>query len=306
MIKMLKEEAVEHGDKLQLIPIERLLNLHHELQAFEENEELNGFQKWIINDLYKFDVPEVGFTIKSIILIALPHPSHAKIEFISRGEEYNFVSLVMPDFDRTEKYLKDFLAIKNYHIEEAPNIPMKRLAAQSGLAAYGKNNICYIEGMGSMFSFAAYFTDITCKEKEDDWSSMRHTDACANCLICQNNCPTGAIRADRFLIDNEKCLSFFNEGPGDFPDWLPTSAHHSLYDCLKCQMKCPMNKDYVNHMIGPIKFDENETDMLLTGNPYENFSPELKDKAKLLGFDKWLPAIPRNLKTLIKLSNEND
>ena len=36
---------------------------------------------------------------------------------------------------------------------------MKLAAVRSGLAQYGRNNICYVEGMGSFFSFHAYLTD---------------------------------------------------------------------------------------------------------------------------------------------------
>jgi len=48
--------------------------LKAELEVFSKTEELNGFQKWIISDLYKFDVPAADFTIRSILIIAIPHP----------------------------------------------------------------------------------------------------------------------------------------------------------------------------------------------------------------------------------------
>jgi epoxyqueuosine reductase len=300
MINKLKQEAAKHGDKLQLISINRLQSIQHEIESFKEHEELNGFQKWIITDLYKFTVPKVEFVIKSILLVALPHPTYARVNFNQHGKEYNFISLVMPDFDNTKHYIEDFLSSRNHYIITAPNLPMKRLAAQSGMAVYGRNNICYIEGMGSDFSFEAYYCDIECDN--DNWTSVCQADICRKCRVCQDNCPTGAIRADRFLIDNEKCLSFFNESPGEFPEWLPVSAHHSLYDCLRCQIKCPMNNEYVDDHTVPISFSEEETDMILTGKPYDAFSPLLKEKAKILGFDKWLPAIPRNLRTLIEQS----
>jgi epoxyqueuosine reductase len=301
MIELLRQEALEHGDKLQIIPIDRLPSIKKEIEAFREQEDLNGFQKWIVNNLYTFDVPTAGFTTRSIILIAIPHPAYAQVEFTRQGKKYSLVSLVMSDLDNAEKYLSDFLAPKDYHIKSAPNLPLKRLAVKSGLAVYGRNNICYIEEMGSFFSFAAYYSDIPCDNAE--WAEMRTADPCTHCRACFNNCPTGAIRDDRFLIDNERCLSYFNESAGDFPEWLPISVHHCLYDCLKCQIGCPMNKEYVNHVIGPIEFSENETDMLLSGSPFDTFSLDLKQKSITLGLHQWLDAIPRNLKILLESSD---
>lgn len=303
MYELLKQAALMHDVKLELIPIKRLESLKKEIDSFKEHEELNNFQKWIVNNLYEFDVPTLDFTIRSIVLIAILHPLYAKVELEWQGKKYHCVSLVMSDFDNTEKYLTDFVVSKNYHIKSAPNLPMKRLAAHSGLAVYGRNNICYIEGMGSSFSFNAYFSDIP--RENDSWTKLNLPDACTNCRACINNCPTGAISLDRFLINNEKCLSYLNESSEEFPDWLPKSAHHSIYDCIKCQITCPMNKNHVNNIIGPIKFSEDETDILLSGKSFETYPPALKQKAKLLGLYQWPSGISKNLKMLFSLSDNN-
>ena len=305
MIEALKQEALLHGDKLHVLPIKHLQTIKNEIDLFKANEYLNGFHEWIIQNLYCFDVPEVDFNIKSIILVAVPHPTYAKLEFERQGMRYNSLGIVMSDFENTGRYLSDFLVPKNYHIEPVYNIPMKRMAAQCGLAVYGRNNICYVEDMGSNFSFAAYFSDVPCED--DTWNKMSFAEACTDCRACINNCPTGAIRSDRFLIDNDRCLSCLNEGVEEFPEWLPKSAHHCLYDCLKCQLICPMNKGYISNFMSPIKFDEKETDMLLEGVPFNEYSDELKMKAKILGMAEWpdiTKAIPRNLRVLFELCEE--
>lgn len=301
MVNLLKQEAFIHGDKLQILPINCLQKLKSEIDFFKKNEALNGFQEWIVNDLYNFEVPNAEFNIKSIIIVAVPHPSYARVEFIRKGKKYNFISLIISDFSNTKKYLNDFLTQKGYNIKPAVNLPLKRLATQSGLAVYGRNNICYVEGMGSFFSFDAYYSDMPCDS--DNWTGMGHADLCANCNVCLNNCPTGAIREERFLIDNERCLSYFNENAGEFPEWMPLSVHHCLYDCLKCQFNCPMNKEYVNNVMELIKFSEDETDMLLSGSSFDTFPASLRQKSKILSLDKWLDAIPRNLKILFELSD---
>jgi epoxyqueuosine reductase len=302
MIDALQQWAELHGDKLQPIPIGRLQDIKAELEVFSQTQELNGFQKWIISDLYKFDLPAADFTIRSILIVAIPHPFYANVEFTWHAKKYNTVCLVMSDFEQTEKDLKDFLAAQDYHILPAPGIPLKRMAVKSGLAVYGRNNITYVEGLGSLYSFASYFSDIESDNAE--WLELRMAERCTHCWACFKNCPTGAIRKDRFIIDNERCLSNLNESPGEFPEWLAKSAHHCVYDCLKCQIICPMDRAYLTHVIGPIQFSEDETELLLSGGPLAAYPPALRQKSKLLGLEPWIDNIPRNLKVLFELSDQ--
>ena len=75
MIKTLINSALVNGEKATLIPINRLQNVRNEIERFgQNNNELNDFQKWIVNDMYKFDIPNTEFSVRSILLIAIPHP----------------------------------------------------------------------------------------------------------------------------------------------------------------------------------------------------------------------------------------
>ena len=98
---------------------------------------------------------------------------------------------------------------------------------------------------------------------------------CSSCAVCMKNCPTGA-------------------------KWLPKSAHNCLYDCLLCQKICPQNKDYINNIIGPIEFDEAETEALLSGKSIKELPNALKKKVVFLGMDQWFSAIPRNIMVLME------
>jgi epoxyqueuosine reductase len=289
------------AEKYKIIPINRLRKLKDEINNFKKNNELNNFQKWIVNDLIRFDIPQVDFSVKSIILIAIPHPFYAEVVFTKNKIKYNCMSLVMSDFDKTEEVLKRQLSTQKYNSISAPNLPLKRLAVQSGLAVYGRNNICYIEGMGSNFSFAAYYSDMP--GNDHYWAEVTMAPACADCRACLRNCPTGAIRKIKFLIDNERCLSYWNESSEPFPAWMPKSAHHSVYDCIKCQVICPMNKDQIKNTVGPIHFTESETDMLLSGLRYEKQPASLKQKVKYLGLHQWPDGISKNMKTLFELND---
>jgi epoxyqueuosine reductase len=301
MIESLKREAATGGDQLQVLSIQRLGSVRVELDAFKEKEDLNGFQKWIVEGMYDLRLPEAPFPVRSILLLAIPHPSYAKVEFTKKGKKHVFQSLVMSDFQRSEERLTELVTARGYRLMKTPTLPLKRLAVQSGLAVYGKNNITYVEGMGSFFSLAAFYSDLPCEA--DGWAAARVADRCADCAICQRICPTGAIRGDRFLIDNERCLSFLNERSDDFPEWLPRSVHHCLYDCLRCQMGCPMNRAHVDNVAPPLAFDEEETELLLAGAPRASYPAAMERKSKLLGLDQWPDGIPRNLRVLFELSD---
>ena len=297
---LLKAEAARHGDRLQVIPFCRIVDLKNDIDSFARSEELNGFQKWIVGSLYTYEAPALDFNVESVILAALHHPFYADVIFSWNGRKHSTKSLVRSDFDRVDKYLKAFLEGCGYHAEKASNLPLKRLGVQSGLSEYGRNNITYINGMGSNFSLTAYFSDMPCEK--DTWRHAVTADRCRNCSICINSCPTGAIRKDRFLIDNQKCLSAMNEMPGDFPEWLPLTVHHTCYDCLRCQEKCPMNIGHTVKMDNCIKFSEQETGMLLEGRPIEDFPEDARQKIFMLGLDEWYAAIPRNIRALIQIS----
>lgn len=303
MNELLKAEAVKHGDRLQVVPYRRVSDLKNDIESFALNEELNDFQKWIVNCLYSYEAPDMGFNTESVIIMALSHPFYADVIFKKNGSKYWVKCLVRPDFDRADKYLKTFLDDFGYHAERASNLPLKRLGVQSGLSEYGRNNITYIDGLGSNFSLAAYFSDMPCEE--DIWRSAVTSEKCGNCRACINNCPTGAIRKERFLIDNQKCLSAMNETPGDFPEWLPATVHHTCYDCLRCQEKCPMNIGHTEKMDGRFEFSEQETAMLLEGRPIEDFPKNARQKIFKLGLDEWYSAIPRNIRLLMQISEGN-
>lgn len=53
-------------------------------------------------------------------------------------------------------------------------LPLKSLAAHSGLAVYGRNNICYVPGMGSFLELVGLYSDLPCSE--DTWQEARTID----------------------------------------------------------------------------------------------------------------------------------
>jgi epoxyqueuosine reductase len=202
----------------------------------------------------------------------------------------------MSDFASAEASLRAALPAPA-RLERAERLPLKRLAVRCGLARYGRNNVSYIDGMGSNFSYMAFFSDRSCGEGE--WGEAAVAAACSSCGRCAAACPTGAIRGDRFLIDNERCLSALNESGSPFPEWLDAKVHHTLYDCLRCQAACPMNSGQAGRLGDTIRFDEEETAALLSGARPDSFPPSLAAKARYLGAHQWPDGLARNVRAII-------
>ncbi|HWT73564.1 MAG TPA: 4Fe-4S double cluster binding domain-containing protein [Mobilitalea sp.] len=304
MVKHLLSIIEEQGDKAKLVPISLLKELQEEMQELNQKYALNNYQKYLVNEMFSYKLPEVDFPIRSILVIATPSPA-VRIYFNHNGEK---LSHLLPSgyYDyfaapgRIEGYLKNYLNSDNRHMALASQLPRKFLAAKSGLARYGRNNICYVEGMGCNINLIPFFTDLEV-EAEDKYEA-KVMETCDSCRKCIANCPTKAIREDHFLIDNERCLTVMNEAGADmvFPDWVSPSSHNAVVGCTICQEICPHNRKYMNYIIGPVEFTEEETKLLLLGVKEDQLPGEMRHKLEQLDLMGYLHSLPRNLKALLE------
>jgi epoxyqueuosine reductase len=166
------------------------------------------------------------------------------------------------------------------------------------LAKYGRNNISYVPGMGSFLRLIAFYTDYPCEE--DNWQEASMMEACENCSLCRETCPTGCIPSERFLIHAENCLTHFNEDEFDLPKWLQSDWHNSLIGCMKCQAVYPVNKPYLNKIETGPDFSEAETELILNKASVEKLSPETRMKLDRMVEDGIYPVMGRNLRMLIE------
>jgi len=205
MINEIKHLAEQNGYKLEFFPAQKMKLIEQQLTQFLHEPSLNI--KQIKNVRLQFPylqaIEQTANKYVSVIIVAVPRR----------------------DFENHKKaaatLLKNAVKKAGFIIKSQSTLPFKRVAVQSGLAKYGRNNITYVDGMGSWCKYLALLTNIPC-----DGSSWREqpimATECENCELCINNCPTGAITKDRFLLIREKCIG----GGG----------------CSACQDSCPMNK----------------------------------------------------------------
>jgi epoxyqueuosine reductase len=299
MLEQIEAVLAARGQQMRIVAVSHLTDLAesihkpHELGQFDEGfyaEYMAGFD---------FQLPEEMPDARSLIVIATPHPP-TPVVFHYKSNEYSaWVPPTYAGYDVIPAELMAKLAPifsqDGYHLARARHIPFKRLVVSSGLGRYGRNNICYIDGIGSFFELEAFFSDLPCPV--DHWQEPKVLERCSTCSACVKLCPTGAIAPDRFLLHAERCLTFYNEKSGDvpFPDWIKKSAHNSIIGCMICQSVCPENKIVKKWMAEPIIFSERETELILGGLGPESLGGVVVDKLTQIGLaDSW-KLLPRNL-----------
>lgn len=296
MIAQLKALAEQKGYKIEVVAADRIELMRRDIKKLSKEAPYNETLK---NRIYNSaSIKKVPKDVLSIVILAAPcHAAYINFIFNRNGKQHKFFGLAGNSLGEAIDYIKDSVAQGGYDISIAQKMPLKRLAVQSGLAVYGKNNITSVEGMGSFVLYEAFYTNITCEE--DNWRDVVVSPLCEGCTVCLESCATGAIAKDRFIIDRDICMRKINNKPEDFPDWLPMTAHHTLYGCIKCQGRCPINADLKTI---DVVFNEEETEMLYSGASLKNISDEFKKKLAMFGTMNKIKK--RNLRNLFELMDK--
>jgi len=292
-----------------MVPIRHLSDLRERLEEsyrlalFDEEfyqERLSGFV---------FNPPDHLWEAQSIMIVAYPHPQ-TRVTFTWNGKPMRLIIpptyLYGTEGDRKiQELLATTLKPVGYHMTEA-SLPKKLLAVCSGLGAYGKNNICYVDGMGSLLRLVAFYSDFPCEE--DIWQEPQMMDACQRCSACGNKCPTEAIPKDRFLLRAERCITYHNEKPGhiSFPSWLDPLWHNCLVGCMTCQRICPKNKDFLHNVENGITFSQEETTLLLKELTLKQLPDAMVRKLVQSDLAGFIDIFPRNLSVLLKQESSDE
>lgn len=176
--------------------------------------------------------------------------------------------------------------------------PRKVLAARSGLALYGRNNLCYVKGMGSAARLAAFYCSLPLGAETDSWGEPRVMDRCSTCGACVRSCPAGCFREGRFIVGADRCLTFANESAEDDVTGLPRSWHNALIGCLRCQTACPENAGRMKPVYSGESFSMDETAAIRDARHLASLDPGIREKLARLNMDEYLDVPWRNLELL--------
>ena len=299
MKEALFSQLVKRGYKGRIVPIQRLNDLEEEI---EDRHSRGSFDKEFYKerlDFFEFNPPDSLPKAKSIVTIAVPRPQ-VRVIFNWKGKR---LPLIIPPtyvaykntHRQVENLLRQILGGQEYRVAKA-SLPEKLLAVRSGLGFYGKNNICYVNGMGSFHQLVSFYTELPCKEHS--WQELQPMKRCLNCSACLRRCPTGAITPKRFLLRAECCIVFHNERVGDFPSWLDPNWHNCVVGCLECQRVCPENKNLLEWIEDKGEFSQEETALLLEGKQLDRLPSSVVIKLEKLDLVEYLDVLPRNLSVL--------
>jgi epoxyqueuosine reductase len=293
----------ECGFPARIVSVSHLHQLQKEMenlrsQALLDSQFCEDRLAW-----FNFRIPEDLPKAQSLIVVAVPRPQTQAI-FNWNGRRR---PLILPPtytaYDEIAKQVGDLLANilgeKGYK-SAGTALPLKLLAARSGLGQYGRNNICYVSRLGSFLQLVAFYSDLPCEE--DCWQEATVMKSCEECELCRRACPTGAISPDRFLLRAERCIVYHNEKKGDvpFPEWMATSWHNCIVGCMHCQRVCPQNKEVIQWIGEKEEFSEEETALLMEGVTRDRLPNATLRKLERLSLLDYLDSLPRNLDVFFK------
>ncbi len=302
LMKQLGNRMEEQGFRWRMVSAEHVEELKEEIfrrkrsgEIAEEvyREYLTGFETAVADAL-----PGA----RSIIVTAVPQPRY-QVGFTRDGEVHYFT--IPPTYlHHTDQVvgslLKSVLEPSGYRFSRAL-LPAKLLTVRSGLGRYGRNNITYIEGIGSFFRLRAYYTDLPCQQ--DHWQPAEVMDICKNCHACVDSCLAGAISRERFTVQADKCITFFSELDISWPQWVEScwdQDNKCLVGCMKCQLNCPKNRENRNRVESLAVFSQQETGILLKEKERNRLPVDLLEKLARLCLAEYIPILSRNLHILFR------
>ena len=243
--------------------------------------------------------PEVGEP-HALVVVASPSPA-VKVRF--QLESGPFEAIIPPTYVSSDAWERALAAMRSvldtggYKVGRA-RIPVKLLAVRTGLAQYGRNNVAYVKNMGSFVRLDAFCTNAPLRVEDFKGKGSWRLSSCPPCRNCHHVCPTGCIPYDGKVIDAERCLTYYNEHEGGWPEGLDPEGHNCLVGCLLCQERCPVDRVYVRIPKVEAEFDREATEWILRDLPAEQLPAGVRAKLATLDMEEYSTVLGRNLRAL--------
>ena len=267
-IDEIRESFATKGRLVALCPREALGEVAKELAAKRASGDLSGevFSRYLMG--FGFEPPKDLPWARSVLLVASP-VGRSVIEL--ETDSGRFEACIPPTYGVDELYAENE-ALFGPILEAAGSgfvharLPLKNLAARSGLGRYGRDNVLRFPGAGSFVRLDAWWTEFSAAG--ESWGEPRMLERCASCRACASACPAGCFVKGRFLLDASRCLTFLNEGDGDFPAALVPQVHNAAVGCLRCQDACPENRGVEGRKVyRRFVLTREESEAILAGKP---------------------------------------
>jgi epoxyqueuosine reductase len=309
LVTGLREALDRAGYRHALAPVSIARQLYEEVAASRDQGLLSAKLFDAYQEYWRFVAPDGVAEPRTLIAVAwLSLPLKLRFQ-LSEGP---LDSVVPPTYISAEGRAECLGVVRSVlgpagHAVGWARVPVKLLAARTGLARYGRNNIAYVSGLGSYVRLGALCTDADLGAFYEDSQAggaagtraYAFMDECVRCHACQRACPTGCIPEDGTVIDATHCLTEANENEGGWPPWVPADSHNSLVGCMRCQQACPVDRAYLGKEVElVVEFDREETDLILQNLAPGELPTGLRAKLAGLDLDGYSPVLGRNLRAL--------
>lgn len=172
--------------------------------------------------------------------LSTPGDPHALVAPFARANYYRTAMGMLRAFARR---LEEVHGIPRASLRLFSNsrIPEKPLLVSSGLAAYGRNGLALVPGLGSLFVIGGAVIPLPSAELCPEPAAPRVGDLCGSCTRCIAACPVGAIEKPG-VVNPGRCLQ------GSAGSAMPLESRimelwgARLYGCQECQAVCPHNR----------------------------------------------------------------
>jgi len=220
--------------------------------------------------------PDIPFEPLSFLVVASPSPP-ARLTLTIDGKTADIpippIYINQGGRHRINEVLAS--AAAGFQTAHTKGISFKLLTVMSGLGSYGRNNICYVNGLGSHCLLAAFYTDVPFDGAISD--PLKFMPECDACTVCREKCPTHAI-IDSPVIDADLCINKYTYRLDPIPENIPKTAFNALIGCWLCQESCPVNMALPEKEAQTLELDEVETQAFLA---YETaMPPDLEQKLR--------------------------
>jgi len=214
--------------------------------------------------------PKLVFTdIESVIIVGinyLPYEiseiqniinvdkNNAYISMYSHNKDYH--KIIKKKLITFSKWLSEKFSCQVKCFVDTGPVMEKAFAANSNIGWQGKNTKIVSKKFGQFLFLGVIFTSL--KIKPDKAAE----NLCAECSICIEKCPTGALYKP-YKLDPRRCISYLTiEHKGLIPVKYRKFISNRIFGCDNCSIYCP-------HNINSIKTDIND---FLPQNKYKSLS----------------------------------
>jgi epoxyqueuosine reductase len=139
-----------------------------------------------------------------------------------------------------------FIEERGHQAVQGQHVPLKFIADQTRMGAYGKNGILQTERYGSYVALRSVLTDLELAPDHFDEVSTR----CSECGRCMKACPTGALYAPH-KVNPKLCINPITRREAHIEPHIRSKMQNWIHGCDICQEVCPANRDLHVRQIDP-------------------------------------------------------